>query len=143
MKFFKKENNKYFVPVELVKQHAKWLGVSIYEYKLFADQTETKYSKIKFIDINGYAFGIHNPVKLQTIYDKATLQVKTNAVKAVSEIRNVVDGVADLAVDAVSEVKNDVSKTAGIAINILNKIKTVTKEKLQEQKKNSSNTDGN
>lgn len=123
-----KENNKYHLPIEIntIQLH-RLLKIKTYEYKLYADPAQTKFTKIKFIDINGFIIGEHMPVKLQTIYDRAANQIKNNTVKAVSEIKGVVDGVADIAVGVVSEVKGDVSNTAkqtvGIATNLFGKFK--------------------
>lgn len=129
----KKDTSKYLVPVEITKYKPhSWLNLKTYEYKLYADNSETKFTSIKFIDINGFMIGEHMPTKLQTVYDKAAMQIKSNTVKAVSEIRQVVDGVADLAVDAVAEMKGDVSKTAGIAFGLFSKIKTLAKDKLKK-----------
>lgn len=130
----KKENNKYFVPVEVTRiQPHGWLDIKTYEYKLYADSTETKFTKIKFIDINGLIIGEHMPTKLHTVYDKAALQVKSSTVKVVSEIKNVVDSVADIAVAAASEMKDDASKTAGIAVGLFGKIKNYAKDKLKKE----------
>jgi len=130
----KKENNKYFVPVEVTRiQPHNWLNIKTYEYKLYADSSETKFTKIKFIDINGLIIGEHMPTKLHTVYDKAAMQVKSSTVKVVSEIKNVVDSVADIAVAAGSEMKDDAVKTAGAAIGLFGKIKNYAKDKLKKE----------
>lgn len=134
-----KENNKYFVPVEVKSRtFSKWVPeIKTYEYKLFANEAETKFSHLKFLDINGYIIGTHMHIKLQTIYDKAALQVKNNTYKAVSELKNAVDEVAVLAVEAVAEIKDDVSKTAkqtaGFAANIYGNIKSLVKDKFSRE----------
>jgi hypothetical protein len=133
----KKQTHKYLVPVEITeRQRFGWLDVKTYEYKLYADSSESKCTKIKFIDINGFIIGEHMPTKLQTVYDKAAMQVKNTTVKAVSEIKNVVGDVADIAVNVASEMKDDVSKTAkqtaGIAFGIFGKIREIAKDKLSK-----------
>ncbi len=130
----KKETNKYFVPVEITRtQPHSWLDVKTYEYKLYADTSETKFTKVKFIDINGFIIGNHMPTKLHTTYDKAALQMKTSTTKVVSEIKNVVDSVADIAVAAGSEMKDDAFKTAGVALGLLGKIKSYAKDKFKKE----------
>lgn len=131
----RKEITKYYIPVELTKiKPNKWLNVRTYEYKLYADQSEKSFSRIKFIDINGFIVGEHMPVRLQSLYDATMQQVKTGTVKAVSEIKGMVDGVADLAVGVVSEVKEDAKTTAGLAVNLFGKLKTYTKDKMSKSK---------
>lgn len=133
----KKQTNKYFVPVELTEaQRFPFIPVKSYEYKLYADSAEQKFTRIRFIEINGFIIGEHMPTKLQTVYDKAALQVKSSTVKAVSEIKNVVEDVADIAVGVASGVKEDASKTAkqtvGIAVGLFGKIKNLTVDKLSK-----------
>jgi hypothetical protein len=131
----KKENNKYFLPVEVTRiQPHSWLDIKTYEYKLYSESSETKFTKIKFIDVNGFIIGEHMPTKLHTVYDKAALQVKSSTVKVVSEIKNVVDSVADIAVAAASEMKDDASKTAGIAVGLFGKMKNFAKDKFKKEK---------
>ena len=133
----KKQTNKYLVPVELTEQQRfSFIKVKSYEYKLFADSSEQKFTRIRFIDINGFIIGEHMPTKLQTVYDKAAMQVKNTTVKAVSEIKNVVEDVADSAVGVASGMKEDASKTAkqtvGMAVGLFGKIKTLAKDKLSK-----------
>lgn len=133
----KKQTNKYLVPVELTEQQRfSFIKVKSYEYKLFADSSEQKFTRIRFIDINGFIIGEHMPTKLQTVYDKAAMQVKNTTVKAVSEIKNVVEDVADIAVGVASGMKEDASKTAkqtvGMAVGLFGKIKTLAKDKLSK-----------
>jgi len=130
----KKETNKYLVPIEITRiQPNQWLKFKTYEYKLYADNTEDKFTKIKFIDINGFIIGEHMPVRLQTVYNKAALQVKSNVVKVASEIKNVVDGVTDLAVAAGTEMKSDAFKTAGVAVSLFGKLKNYAQDKLKKE----------
>lgn len=137
----KKETNKYYVPVEITQyQPYEWLNVKTYEYKLYADSSEQKFSKIRLIDFNGLIIGEHMPIKLHTVYDKAALQIKNTTVKTVSEIKNVVDGVADVALSAASEMKEDVSKTAGIAMSLFGKVKNLAKDKLKKEDSVNNNT---
>lgn len=124
----KKQINKYLVPVEITEsQHLKALKLKSYEYRLYADSSEDKFTRIRFIDINGFIIGEHMPTKLQTAYNKAAMQMKTTTVKAVSEIKNVVEDVADIAVGVASGMKDDASKTAkqtvGIAVGLFGKLK--------------------
>lgn len=129
-----KQTNKYYVPIELTREQPySWLPIHTYQYKLYADAEETKFTHIKFIQINNLIIGEHMPTKLQTSFNKTALQVKNSTVKVVSEIRNVVDGVADLAVAAGSEMKDDAVKTAGIAIGLFSKVKNFAKEKLKRE----------
>lgn len=125
----KKQSNKYLVPVEITEsQRFKLMKLKTYEYKLYADSSEEKFTRIRFIDFNGFIIGEHMPTKLQTVYDKAAMQVKSTTVKAVSEIKNVVEDVADIAVGVASGMKDDASKTAkqtvGIAVGLLGKLKS-------------------
>lgn len=133
----RKENNKYHIPVELtVLQEYKWLNVKTYDYKIYADDIDGKFSRIRFIDINGFIIGEHMPTKLHTVYDKAASQVKNTTVKAVKEIKNVVEDVADLAVGVAAEVKQDVSTTADAAVGIFSKVKTFAKNKFSKNEIN-------
>jgi hypothetical protein len=129
-----KQTNKYLIPVELSENHPnKWLGgLKTYEYRLYADSSEQKFTRIRFVDFNGFIIGEHVPTKLHTVYDKATMHAKQATVKAVAEIRQVVDGVADIAVAAATEVKDDMSKTAkttaGIALGLYGRLKNRLKK---------------
>lgn len=135
----KQEINKYFIPVEVIKrQRYGWLDVKTYEYKLFSDASEKKFTHIKLIDINGFVVGEHMPTKLHTIYDKATAQVKTNTVKAAAEIRQVVGEVKNIAVNTAVDLSQDVSKTAKqtatIAVGLFGRLKSYAQEKVKSNK---------
>lgn len=135
----KRYTNKYLVPVEITTyQPYSWLPLKTYTYKLYASNSDTKFTHIKLIDINGAVIGEHMPVQLQTLYDRATEQLKTNTVKAVTEIKNAVDGVANIAVDAVNEMKSDASKTANIALGLAGKLQAFAKAKLAKKEAQSA-----
>lgn len=134
----KTQLDKYVVPVDIqTYQPTTWLPIVWYDYKLHANETGTKFTHLQFVDINSFIIGRHAPVTLQSLYNKATTQLKQNTVKAVSEIRQVVDGIADISVGAVSEVKDDLSKTANLAIGWLGRAQAFAANKL---KRNSSST---
>lgn len=130
------QSDKYIVPVQITKnQKYKWLNVATYEYKLYADSYEEKFTKIKFVDINGFIIGEHMPTKLQNLYDKTAKQVRTTTAKAVTELKNVVEDVADIAVGTASDIKEDLSKTvkqtAGLAFGLFDKLKGFNKNPVE------------
>ena len=129
---------KYLVPVEITcKQPYKWLDYTVYEYKLYSDSSESDFTSIKFVESNGYIIGEHMPTKLNTVYDRAAAQVKNTTVKAVNDIKNVVNDVTDIAVTAAAEVKQDVASTAKQTVNIattfFGKVKQLTKTKFSKK----------
>ncbi len=149
----KKETAKYLIPVEIVKYHPhKWLDIKTYDYKLYADTSEEKFTRIRFIDFNGFTIGEHMPVNLKSLYSKAATQVQNNAIKAVSEIRNAVvgaagtaavvgntvaSGVSTVANGVFDSVKDDAIKTAmqtaGIANHLYGKLTSYTKKKFAKE----------
>ena len=126
----KQSRNKFFLPVELSsRKPVSWLNLTYYEYKIYADDKEDKFTKIKFTDIDGFIIGAHMPTKLNTFYDKAVSQAKAGTVKAVNEIKSVVDNVADIAVAAAKEVSGNAKTTAGVAGAIFGKVKSFAKDR--------------
>lgn len=142
----KKEKEKLIVPVEIrTTTFSGWVPeIKSYEYRLLASEEGLKYSRIRFLDINGCIIGLHAPIKLQSVYDKAALQVKQNTIKAVNELKHAVDEVAGIAAETVAEIKQDMSRTAkhtaGIAFNILGNLHSFVKDRVSKDEKEEEQT---
>ncbi len=146
------KTSKYFVPVELsVKQYPG--KISIHRYKIFADDTtEHDFTKIHFLDIHGVIMGIHLPTKLKSNYDKTIEQMRANAGKVASEIKNsaafmvgtagsVVGEMKELIGDVAGDMKSDVSSLAKHTTKLVGKIKKSLTEKTKEETPSKENTD--
>lgn len=108
-----KESEKYLLPISVTKHRfSNWLSWTGYEYKLYSDSSEDKFTVIKFIDFGDFIIGHHEPTKLMDTYDKVMLRVKTSTVKTALEIKKTVDEITDLTKMAAVGTTQEVGKIA-------------------------------
>lgn len=108
-----KESEKYLLPISVTKhRYSNWLSWTGYEYKLYSDSSESKFTVIKFIDFGDFIIGHHQPTKLMDTYDKVMLRVKTSTVKTALEVKRTVGEITDLTKMAAMGTTQEVGKIA-------------------------------
>jgi hypothetical protein len=103
---------KYRIPIEVKKVKHYFWGYTVWEYKLYSDDQEKQFAKLKLFDIDGFVVGFHTPVEFTSIYVKAASQAKTSARKAMEDAKAMVGTAAIAATAAGNEIKTDAEKLA-------------------------------
>ncbi len=103
---------KYRVPIDVKKEKHYFLGYTYYTYKLYSDDEEVEFTSLKFIDIDGFMVGFHDPKDFKSVYVKLAKQAKVNTIKAVEETKNATIRAAEGTKNAVVQASQDVKKIA-------------------------------
>lgn len=123
---------KYKVPIEVKNEKHRFFGYSIWKYKLYADDEEKQYAKIKLLDIDGFVIGFHKPVKFTNIYAKASAQIKNSVLESSKEGLAFLGKKASIIEDNVSQILSSTKeKTSDIGQDLRLTAEVLTKETIK------------